>query len=330
MTTSDTREKKFDFVGYRRVHKNLHLGEGRQVKKLQFVALLCAVLVGCQASPGAPSSGPDIQGDSSYNIGVEAVQAAEMEMIEKHLNDADTSNDAFLKLARDAGGFQKLNYRMRGASEKELRELVKPYGIRLSIDVPKGTTTDGELNAQNILDCKEFLPSSDRNKLHVNIGGTGTNVYIDSQGRPAYAYKWFAPLSRPGTTPRSSCQTTVGYFGVSGDVGGHLIAASLYGSARRANMVPQSGTFNNGPWRYLEIRAGRCARSRWTTGYQANAWYSSNTTSRPYSMRQFLSVYNGGRPVHQADISYFYNQAATPEMTADAAAASAGMRYYCP
>lgn len=299
------------------------------MKKLQFVALLCAVLVGCQASPGAPSSGPDIQGDSSYNIGVEAVQAAEMEMIEKHLNDADTSNDAFLKLARDAGGFQKLNYRMRGASEKELRELVKPYGIRLSIDVPKGTTTDGELNAQNILDCKEFLPSSDRNKLHVNIGGTGTNVYIDSQGRPAYAYKWFAPLSRPGTTPRSSCQTDVGKFGVSGDEGGHLIAASLYGSARRANMVPQSGSFNRGPWYTMEYRAGRCARSRWQSAYQANVWYDGNTTSRPYAMRQFLSIYNRGRPYRQADITY-YNKAATSEMRADASRASSAMRLYCP
>jgi len=246
-----------------------------------------------------------------------------MELIEKHLNDVDTSNDAFLKLARDAGGFEKLNHRIHNSNEKELLQLLKPYGIELSLSEPAGVKQD--LGSQRITDCVEFFPSSDRGRLHVVAG---TSVYIDSRGRPSQAFKWFAPFSRPATTPRTRCQTQVGYFGISGDVGGHLVAASLGGYGGRANIVPQNRSFNSGPWYTVEYRAGRCVRSPYKTGYAAYAWYSSNTTSRPYAMGQSLSIYDArNRPVHTGQISY-YNKAATTEMRSDASNLSSGFTRY--
>ncbi|WP_422470479.1 DUF637 domain-containing protein, partial [Acinetobacter sp. BJFS-203] len=47
-------------------------------------------------------------------------------------------------------------------------------------------------------------------------------------------------------------QSIAGKSGISGDQGGHLIAASLGGSGDRINLVPMAKTLNNGSWKAME------------------------------------------------------------------------------
>lgn len=64
-------------------------------------------------------------------------------------------------------------------------------------------------------------------------------------------------------------------------MGGHLVASALGGYGRRANLIPQNGQMNNGVWRIVENKVGRCARSPFRTVYQATPGYANSLSLRP-------------------------------------------------
>jgi filamentous hemagglutinin len=68
-------------------------------------------------------------------------------------------------------------------------------------------------------------------------------------------------------------QSIAGKSGISGDQGGHLIAASLGGSGDRINLVPMAKTLNNGSWKAMEselanaVKLGKDVNMKVTVGY---------------------------------------------------------------
>lgn len=68
-------------------------------------------------------------------------------------------------------------------------------------------------------------------------------------------------------------QSIAGKTGISGDQGGHLIAASLGGSGDRINLVPMAKTLNNGSWKAMEselanaVKLGKDVNMKVAVGY---------------------------------------------------------------
>jgi len=68
-------------------------------------------------------------------------------------------------------------------------------------------------------------------------------------------------------------QSIAGKSGISGDQGGHLIAASLGGSGDRINLVPMAKTLNNGSWKAMEselanaVKLGKDVNMKVAVGY---------------------------------------------------------------
>lgn len=131
--------------------------------------------------------------------------------------------------------------------------------------------TNGNINTLNIESCEPYFPPEDRNQIHVKfIDSFLTVTYIDTSGRPAWTHK-LMPLGFIGSTDNRSndCQLRVGRifqpFPNGIYVGGHLIADFLGGSGLRANMVPQNGKLNNGPWKSMELKIKNCADKHNTT-----------------------------------------------------------------
>jgi DNA/RNA non-specific endonuclease len=196
--------------------------------------------------------------------------------VEDDRSDAQTLEDDF-------GGPGELMQFLSSASEAEIAELLGAYGMGYVVHPPASE------DDKNIADCPQYFPSADRNQWH---NFDGEFYYVDGSGRPQRAYKYMPPIA---SAPRNeTCQGNVGRWGDAENPsnnydGGHLIAASLGGWGKRANLVPQDSNFNQGNWNQIEQRMARCgglASQRML--YQVTLGYPNSSTLIPSSFGLFL------------------------------------------
>ncbi|HKO94801.1 MAG TPA: DNA/RNA non-specific endonuclease [Polyangiaceae bacterium] len=154
---------------------------------------------------------------------------------------------------------------------------------------------------KNITDCPQYFPSSDRNKWHAF---DGEFYYIDGSGRPQRSYKYLPPIS---AAPRNeTCQGNVGRWGDAENPGnnydgGHLIAASLGGWGKRANLVPQDSNFNQGNWNQIEQQAAKCgALSSQRMLYQVTLSYPNGSTLIPSTFSLYLEDRSQGDSISRS------------------------------
>ena len=228
------------------------------------------------------------------------IKRFDVDFLEIALTDANTADDKFLRMVKDAGGFEAYEA-LRLSDRAKYQQLLKKHNIEYVTDRLPGVSESEEgLSLQNVDDCVKYFPQSDRDKLFfVGDGvaklsgirwpafkGKSHEVYIDKSGRPAYASDLYGQpgvVSAPSkSTISRSCQDKVRSWGISGDQAGHLIASALGGWKGRANLAPQNGNFNNTSWRRIENKAKECATGeRFYYRYTTYPLYPDNKALRP-------------------------------------------------
>jgi DNA/RNA non-specific endonuclease len=221
------------------------------------------------------------------------IDSRQQALIEERLKTEDQNGPRFYQMIKDLGGFAAFNNLIASGEKEKIEATLSKYGIGYSASEPgasqsSSSTLSKNLSNENgsanqatkplaITDCVPFFPPADRGKTFALGSHT---VYIDAMGRPAYA-TWIGSPSDPvvpGT--RTPCATTVGTWGIAGDQGGHLIPTALGGWGGRANIVPQNGSMNMGPWKIIESIPSICSK-RWTTTYIVTPGYASPLDVRP-------------------------------------------------
>ena len=269
---------------------------------LRFLTLGTVVLLGLTSCSG-PSAEETVPQDVGLDIAVHEIKngtyvnlksgetVTESEYIAQKLEDkSDTGDDDFLRMVQSVGGFAKYSELLNTSTFKELKALHTKFGIGVSTKPPTSFSPKGELEAQRIAECVRYFPQTDRNKWHW-MDQWKYSIYIDAYGRPRFANKQWELPTAPPDGGRDACQTTVGSWGVTGDVGGHLVAAMLNGYPRRANIVPQNGNLNNGNWKSVEYTVKRCVNRSPQTSIYASADYPNSSTIRPNQMIMALQTY---------------------------------------
>lgn len=243
-------------------------------------AVACAgsfFLAGCGG--GGAESGPVLQkplraesvkvvrvnNENEFSIidGARAIDAVDEALNERI--DSDPASAGLFKAVKDVGGFSAFAQLLEVGENGKIRAALQAHGVAHDLDSSRDSLTGLEksravevtVKAMAIGDCVQFFPPSDRNKLFT-VGAHA--VFIDNVGRPSYAVLKGGPTIPVVPGARTACQTTVGKWGTVGDVGGHLIAASLGGWGGRANIVPQDGVVNNTGWRVVEGVPANCRR----------------------------------------------------------------------
>ncbi len=136
-------------------------------------------------------------------------------------------------------------------------------------------------------DCPARFPESERNKWHSLSGG---RYYIDSAGRPRTAYKLLPPINKASRS--QSCQSKTNDLGGPGPFdAGHMIAASLGGWGKRANLVPQVPGFNQQNWRYMEAQVALCiGLPDQSIRYEVRVSYPNNQTDLPSHFTMDITI----------------------------------------
>lgn len=107
-----------------------------------------------------------------------------------------------------------------------------------------------------------------------------------------------------------------------------MVPNALGGFGGIANLVPQNGDMNNGPWRRVELVAKTCA-AKWQTTYKVTPVYADNSSIRPTSLRADIVVlFLGIIPITGASI-IMSNSSPTPGMEAASIAFRDGATAYC-
>ncbi|MFT7723217.1 MAG: DNA/RNA non-specific endonuclease [Roseateles sp.] len=211
---------------------------------------------------------------------------------------AEPGSSGFFRAVKEAGGMEAFLQLVADDSSDAAKELLARHGVGFTRDMPTGDamaqrmSAEPGVRAQNVSDCIQVYPPADRDKTFAFGSHT---VHIDSYGRPGVATWTGGPGIPVGPGTRTGCQTTVGKWGVAGDVGGHLIPAALGGWGGRANLVPQNGEMNNGPWRTVENVPSKCRLSRQTT-YIVTPKYLTPLDIRPARLDVKLIVHLTGIP----------------------------------
>jgi len=215
------------------------------------------------------------------------------------LSSPDTSAKPFYRMVHDMGGFNTFQKMLAEEDESKLRATLRLYGINM--DDPESTRRElsatsateaessGTAKPLAITDCVKFFPIGDRNKA---FALPSQFVYIDAQGRPAYASWHGGPSVTPLPGTRLPCGTTVGTWGLKTDVGGHMIPAALGGYGGRANIIPQDGSLNGGPWRSVEYVPTLC-RKKFPVQYQFTNVYFSPADVRPAFIKAWVKIDHG-------------------------------------
>ena len=227
------------------------------------------------------------------------IKRFDVDFLEIALTDANTADDKFLRMVKDAGGFEAYEA-LRLSDRAKHQQLLKKHNIEYVTDRLPGASEDGEgLSLQYINDCVKYFPRSDRDKIF-NVGdgvarilngipynkSKAHEVYIDKSGRPAYASDLYGQpgvVSAPALANRDrNCEIKVKAWGKSTDSPGHLIAAQLGGWGGRANLAPQNSNFNNSSWRRIENKAKQCGTGeRFYYRYTTYVLYPTTQALRP-------------------------------------------------
>jgi filamentous hemagglutinin len=85
-------------------------------------------------------------------------------------------------------------------------------------------------------------------------------------------------------------QCVAGKCGDIGDQGGHLIAATLGGAGDRINLVPQSATLNNGPWKTMENEFKAAIESGKKVSIKIDVGYPPGGGVRPNEFKVFATI----------------------------------------
>lgn len=219
--------------------------------------------------------------DAEVQADAAVAQQAEVDGLHGMLNDSVSENDSMARAVLGKGGFTGFETFLANSVDSDIAAYLQAYGVGYStadsgsVTLPPPPTdpvpqpTDplpvpgpgpnppveaysSGLSTQAIGDCVPLLPVSDRMQVH-RVGSQW--IFIDWLGRPWWSYKivW-----RYDGDQRTSCQTTVGTWGIAGDVGGHMIADNFGGYGGRANLYPQNGNFNRSTWAVFENGVRRC------------------------------------------------------------------------
>ena len=280
-----------------------------QYMHLKYLVLLLAIgLSACSQSPISTETTDKQLAVTAF--GRDAVEASDTQFINEGLHDADTSDDSFLKMVRDLGGFDKFNDFMQESSKKKIENLHKKYGLGFSTKRPDGYETLGTLNVR---DCVVRFPASDRSRSFTFDKQT---LFIDSVGRPRYNSFTHSGISgnRAPAARQPTCQRDTGKLGIANDEGGHLVASVLGGWGGRANLVPQNANFNRGSWRLIEDATAGCLNNFNLNShtYQAAVTYPNSATLRPNNMVVYLSVKELSIPTFRAGETVFRGRITFP------------------
>jgi hypothetical protein len=278
--------------------------------------VLILVLLGC----GGESEDSPVTSNSTYITAIDgpAYTLSEQELVASHervfidlnLAKEDPNGPKFYRMVKDLGGFNEFNTLIESGDQIRIETVLSRYGIGYSTGIPGVTAISlnpaespksEHVSPMNIGDCIQYYPATDRGKTF-RFGST--TVFIDPSGRPGYATWQGGPTSviTPGVRD-TYCQSLVNKWGVPGDEAGHLVANSLGGWGGRANLVPQNGPFNRGPWRAVEAVPAVCAKTYPTT-YTVIPQYLSATDLRPARlMAQIVILYAGFFPITASIIS---------------------------
>jgi hypothetical protein len=198
-------------------------------------------------------------------------------------------------LEQDMGGPAALMDFFSSSSSDEVAATLEAYGMGYAVHEAPGP------DDKYIGDCPQYFPSSDRNVWH---SFDGEFYYVDAAGRPQRAYKYLPPIS---AAPRNeTCQGNVGRWGDAENPsnnydGGHLIAASLGGWGKRANLVPQDSNFNQGNWNQIEQQTAKCGGlSSQRMLYQVTLSYPNGTTLIPSTFSLYLEDRTQGDSISRA------------------------------
>lgn len=189
------------------------------------------------------------------------------------LKDADTSNDALVRLNLAHGGTVGfMRFWDENLDKPEiLRQDLRQHGVGGADPVPDdGAGVQGSVGAQAITDCLKYFPTEDRGLYNYSLFGVTHYFAIDESGRPALSHLTYPPITARGRQP--DCQFKVGnLFGPPNSTyqGGHLVADALGGYGGRANLVPQNGQLNNTVWKRVENALLSCRNLK-------NGWVNLN------------------------------------------------------
>ena len=186
--------------------------------------------------------------------------------------------DSYDALMARLGGESIFRMYLRTMSPQGLQAILRLHGSDLVIH--------NDIQPMDVNDCPERFPESDRNKWHLINGG---HYYIDSQGRPQAAYRNLPPVQ--AASRDTSCQGFVNDLAPGTWDAGHLIAASLGGWGRRANLVPQNPNFNQQNWNYMEQQVAKCAAlGSGSVLYKVQVAYPSADTNLPSTFTADITI----------------------------------------
>ncbi len=214
----------------------------------------------------------------------------EAEEIARMLEDGNTADDDFLRLVQSVGGYEEYGNLLRTLNTKEAKALHAKFGVGFSTKPPGADASKEGLSPQFIGECVKLFPPADRNKAHW-MDKWKYAIFIDNAGRPNWANKEWELPTIPRDGGRDGCQTTVGKWGIRDDIGGHLVAATLNGYPRRANIVPQNRYFNNSEWRIIENTVKRCVNRSPQTSIRVVAVYTNSSTLRPTQIHMYMKTF---------------------------------------
>lgn len=186
--------------------------------------------------------------------------------------------DSYDALMARLGGEPIFRMYLRTMSPQGLQAILRLHGSDLVIH--------NDIEPMEADDCPDRFPEAERNKWHLFNGG---HYFIDGQGRPQTAYRNLPPIQ--AGTRDTSCQSFVNDLAPGTWDAGHLIAASLGGWGRRANLVPQNPNFNQQNWNYMEQQVAKCsALGSGSVLYKVQVAYPSADTNLPSTFTADITI----------------------------------------
>lgn len=225
--------------------------------------------------------------DANQEASVQSARNEETAQLNTIINDSNPNDNDLARAILGKNSFTDFDTFLYSASDSDIGLYLNQYGVGYGGD---GLHTVGDqsiksLGIDSLTECPQYFPYEYRNKI---LRVSNQFIGIDAIGRPWYAAKMLG--ARAPTSQRVACQTTVGTWGVAGDVGGHMIASTMDGFPGRANLFPQNGNFNNSPWKVVENSVRRCLSVRKPIVYRVNLTFSGNSL-RPDRVGAAVTTY---------------------------------------
>lgn len=287
------------------------------MKRLFFIFSLILV-AGCDSEDISVIESDDVEklfeDDTIIAVeGHENIKREDMKFAKLMMEDNNPYDDDYWTMVYDHGGLTEFS-KIEGELDFEaLSRIYNSYGLDYEIaEIPEEDSVDADrtiaLSGSRPGDdvarfCGKYFGSYFRGKTY-NFYKRGRFIFthsskIDRKGRP-----WFAraelDIIHPGIGEGPVKCANTSLYGSPRDENGHIIAATLGGSAYRINLVPQAFQINRSIFARVESALRACrAKPRTANVYEVIVHYNDGRNDlRPsgFTLRTSSSTFNLRRP----------------------------------